>query len=191
MPAGFGSSPLLSGGLGIILPALGPAREVLAGLRQDGAGNARGEVHDLRPGWRSMGSCAPPESQEAWPDAEPWATSCPLGESRSGTPTGVRALQGARRTARCGTCKTASVGVLLPFYLLLDAAPIVMTSGGPQPGLSDEGRLRRSFLQWLWQNSGANKNTRRENECPYSPLPACGERSSARSAAGEGASPRF
>jgi hypothetical protein len=34
VPAGFGSSPWLSGGLGIILPALRPAREVLAGLRQ-------------------------------------------------------------------------------------------------------------------------------------------------------------
>jgi hypothetical protein len=34
VPADFGSSPLLPGGSGIILPALRPAREVLAGLGQ-------------------------------------------------------------------------------------------------------------------------------------------------------------
>jgi len=37
------------GGSGIILPALGPAREVLTGLGQAGADNARGDARGLRP----------------------------------------------------------------------------------------------------------------------------------------------
>ena len=41
-------------------------------------------------------------SQEAWPEAEPLGWNTPLGESRGGTPKGERALQGARRIARCG-----------------------------------------------------------------------------------------
>ena len=47
MPAGGSYAPF-PGGLGINLPALGPVREVLAGLGQvfffSGAGNARGEA---------------------------------------------------------------------------------------------------------------------------------------------------
>ena len=34
-------------------------------------GNARGDAYDLRPGWRSIRSCVPATSQEAWPGAEP------------------------------------------------------------------------------------------------------------------------
>ena len=41
-------------------------------------------------------------SQEAWPEAEPLGWKIPLGESRGGTPTDERALQGACRIARCG-----------------------------------------------------------------------------------------
>ena len=41
-------------------------------------------------------------SQEAWPEAEPLGWNTPLGESRGGTPTDERALQGACRIARCG-----------------------------------------------------------------------------------------
>jgi hypothetical protein len=36
--------------------------------------------------------------REAWPEAEPLGCVSPLGKSRGGTPQGVRALQGARRT---------------------------------------------------------------------------------------------
>jgi hypothetical protein len=36
-------------------------------------------------------------SQEAWPEAEPLGWNTPLGESRGGTPTGVRAPLSARR----------------------------------------------------------------------------------------------
>ena len=42
------------------------------------------------------------KSQEAWPEAEPLGWNTPLGESRGGTPTDERALQGACRIARCG-----------------------------------------------------------------------------------------
>jgi hypothetical protein len=40
----------------------------------------------------------------------------PIGENRGGTPEGERALQRARRAARCGGFGTASFGVPLPFF---------------------------------------------------------------------------
>jgi hypothetical protein len=76
------------GGLGISLPALGPAREVLA---VTGAGAGRSEARHFRR-----------LSREAWPKAEPLGCVSPSGKSRGGTPEGVRALQGARRNASCG-----------------------------------------------------------------------------------------
>jgi hypothetical protein len=62
----------LPDGSGIILPALRPAREVLAGL-----GQVRPRCHDAEepraapPRKGTDGPHAPARSQEAWPDAEP------------------------------------------------------------------------------------------------------------------------
>ena len=103
VPAGGGSSLLFSGGLGISLPTLGPARELLAAT---GSG-----------AWRDTPAtygCLP---REAWPEAEPLGCVSPSGKNRGGTPEGVRALQGARRNASCGGFGTASFGVPLPLFL--------------------------------------------------------------------------
>ncbi len=95
-----------------------------------GAGNARGEAQGLRPpvgaavqdrtlrlSLRKHGLCCA------------LGMNSPLGESRGGTPTGVRALQGARRTERCGTCKLASAGVPLPFFLFFLGLPGIDRDG--------------------------------------------------------------
>jgi hypothetical protein len=56
---------------GISAPVLRPVWEVLSlDWDRQAVGNARGDVHDLRPTWRSIRSCAPATSQEAWPGAE-------------------------------------------------------------------------------------------------------------------------
>jgi hypothetical protein len=78
VPAGFGSSPLLSGGSGISLPALGPAREV---HRCKWGRYRRSEA-------RRFGCL----SREAWPEAEPLGCVSPSGKSRRGTPEGVLSL---------------------------------------------------------------------------------------------------
>jgi hypothetical protein len=68
----------------------------------------------------------------------------PLGESRSGTPEGVRVPLDARRAARCGGI-LAPTGVPLPF-LFYALRLIVMTSGRPLPDFSDEDRGAAEFL---------------------------------------------
>ncbi len=100
----------------------------------------------------------------------------PLGESRGGTPTGVRALQGARRTERCGTCKLASAGVPLPFlyFSFLACRALIVMEPVTTAGSSDEDRARSAVLcNGLLMNSGANKKTRRENDHSF-PSPVTG-----------------
>ena len=75
VPAGSGSSLLLSGGSGISLPILRPAREVLAAT---GSG-----------AWRDTPAIYGCWSREAWPEAEPLGCMSPSGKSRRGTPEGV------------------------------------------------------------------------------------------------------
>ena len=75
MPADGGSSLPFPGGSGISLPALGPAREVLAA---SGAGTG-----GVKPA--ALGAV----SREAWPEAEPLGCVSPSGKSRRGTPEGV------------------------------------------------------------------------------------------------------
>jgi hypothetical protein len=78
VPAGGGSSLLFSGGLGISLPTLGPAREVLAATGS-GARRDTPAIYGRLP-------------REAWPEAEPLGCMSPSGKNRGGTPEGVRIL---------------------------------------------------------------------------------------------------
>ena len=70
-------------------------------------------------------------------------------------------------------------------------SPTVMHPAHPPPDCSDEGLGAATFLALLAHNSGANKKRVARTIVLVSPRPACGERSSARSAAREGALPRF
>ena len=106
--------------------------------------------------------------------AEPWATSCPLGENRGGTPEGVRALQGARCTERCRTCKLAPTGVLPPFFLYLFLL-LQWRREEKQSPLIDAEAI---FGGRTFRTRSARTKTRRGNEIAFSPFPARGERSS-------------
>jgi len=81
VPAGGGSSPPHSGGLGISLPALRPGWEVLPGLGQ-----------------AMMGNTHQTTSQETWPEAEPWGRRLPL----------ARAVVGRRQASALCKARAAS-----------------------------------------------------------------------------------
>jgi hypothetical protein len=84
----------------------------------------------------------------------------PSGESRSGTPEGVRVPLDARRTLQVRSCDFAPFGVLLPFSFLA-------VSSVPCPAVMDpalhcridltKAEVRLSFFEWLGQRSGRDK----------------------------------
>ena len=70
-PVRGGSSPLRPGGSGHrAFRHYGRCARCSLDRDRRARGNARGEAHGPRPGWQSIGSCAPAEFQEAWPGAE-------------------------------------------------------------------------------------------------------------------------
>ena len=159
----YGPSP---GGLGISLPALGPVREVLTGLGQAGAGNARGGACETRPGWRSIGSQAPAKSQEAWPGLSLGDQLSPWREPRWNA--GRRARSAERAPQRRLRRLSASAGVPLPFLFSF------CRSVGRRDKQSPERWETGAEVQEL---AGRIKKSRRGNDELFSPLPACGERS--------------
>jgi hypothetical protein len=65
-----------------------------------------------------------------------WDGIIPLGESRGGTPEGERALQGARRVARCGGCdpRLSAFRFLLFLSFFLGLQIVIVTATGPTTG---------------------------------------------------------
>jgi len=136
-------------------------------------------------------------SPEAWPDAEPWGPAVPLAratvERRQAS-----ALCKARAAPAGAAVDDTSVGVLLPCFFSFvccfrSPSPILMHSAFSTAGASDEDRTwRRRFWEWRASWLGCEQKTHRENGGVRLHLsPPRGERSFARSAAGEGALPRF
>jgi hypothetical protein len=68
-----------------------------------------------------------------------WDGIIPLGESRGGTPEGERALQGARRVARCGGCDPRLSAFRFPFILFLSfflgLQSLIVMAAGPTAGV--------------------------------------------------------
>ena len=93
-----------------------PGREVLAGLGQVKAGNARKNCVGSAPARGCDRIGANSKSQEAWPEVDTWAMRYSPGQNRGGTPIGVRLLLKARPCQQHGRLATASVGVPFPFF---------------------------------------------------------------------------
>ena len=110
VPAGRGSSPPFPGGLGIILPALGPAREVLHWTGTGyGAGNTRGAACGPRPEGRPKDRTLRPRPRKHGLTPS-LGDESPFGESREWNAgrrarlawTAYTCLRCASRTAGCG-----------------------------------------------------------------------------------------
>ncbi len=131
----------------------------------------------LRPGWRSIGSQAPAESQEAWLKLRLGDEQSPWREPQWNA--GRRARPAGRAPHLASAeLRLAPFGVLLPFLSFVlsfvfgfRAAPDRDGSGPPLPGSSDKGReCGEVFGTGVLNSSGANQKTHRENENLF-PLP--------------------
>ena len=154
---------------GISLPASRPAREVLTVRGQlfrwfSGAGNTRGDAHDPRPGWRSIGSNAPdclPKHglvQSLGDQLSPWQE--PRWDAERRAPP-----QGAPRARKARVVTTRLSAFRFPFVCSLGRAH-------GNPGHSASGEAVSNMV-------GQTARTRtkiapRERDRLRSPLPACG-----------------
>src|ERR1700737_4129115 len=97
--------------------------------------------------------------------------SSPPGKSRGGTPEGVRALQGARRSASCGGYGLRLTAFRFPFLSWL-AEHDRDGSRPPPPAPSDEDRALKFVVGTGFGITRARM--RRENEIAYFTLPCRG-----------------